>query len=500
LCGEETISVFSIDKPENVYCQKCYWGDKWSAEDYGQDLSQDGFFDQTEKLRTKVPYQAVVNSKSEGSEFCNFSVHNKNCYLGFSIGKSEDCMYGEAIESSKVCLDCSSIAECENCIGCVDCVSCHSCRFVQKCAYSSNCYISYDLKGCSNCLMCWNLKHKNYHILNKPVSKEKFEKTLKELALNKRSRLEVELKKFQEKIAKSAIHKFVTQMNAENSTGCYLINCSNCQNCFDILGAKDCKFIYDSPINITNCYDGSYLYLNTSFCYEVCSSSENSNTFFSIASWNSNNIYYCQYCDSCSNCFGCVGLRHKQYCILNKQYSKDEYEKLVGQIIKKMIEDGEWGEFFPISMSPFGYNETVAMDYFPLEKEVALRLDLRWQDKDYGLRYDGPFYKPKDDIEEYVEGENERARLLDGVLKCETSKKPFKIMPQELAYYLENKIPVPTKHYDARYKERFALRHQRRLHHRKCMNKGCENEFETTYAPDRPEIVYCESCYQKSVI
>ncbi len=28
----------------------------------------------------------------------------------------------------------------------------------------------------------------------------------------------------------------------------------------------------------------------------------------------------------------------------------------------------------------------------------------------------------------------------------------------------------------------------------------CPNEFETSYAPDRPEIVYCESCYQSEVV
>ena len=37
-----------------------------------------------------------------------------------------------------------------------------------------------------------------------------------------------------------------------------------------------------------------------------------------------------------------------------------------------MMKNGEWGEFFPSSMSPFGYNETVATEYFPREKEEAL--------------------------------------------------------------------------------------------------------------------------------
>jgi len=31
------------------------------------------------------------------------------------------------------------------------------------------------------------------------------------------------------------------------------------------------------------------------------------------------------------------------------------------------------------------------------------------------------------------------------------------------------------------------------------MKDGCTNEFETPYAPDRPEIVYCEECYNKEI-
>ncbi|MEI8092157.1 MAG: hypothetical protein WCG98_08430 [bacterium] len=43
------------------------------------------------------------------------------------------------------------------------------------------------------------------------------------------------------------------------------------------------------------------------------------------------------------------------------------------KIIEKMEADGERGEFFPTSLSPFGYNETVAMEYFPLTKEEAMK-------------------------------------------------------------------------------------------------------------------------------
>lgn len=38
---------------------------------------------------------------------------------------------------------------------------------------------------------------------------------------------------------------------------------------------------------------------------------------------------FCRECISCQNCFGCIGLRHKQYCVLNEEYSKDRYERFL---------------------------------------------------------------------------------------------------------------------------------------------------------------------------
>ena len=51
---------------------------------------------------------------------------------------------------------------------------------------------------------------------------------------------------------------------------------------------------------------------------------------------------YTRECFACKYCFGCVGLRNKSYCILNKQYTKEEYETLVPRIIAHMRETGEW--------------------------------------------------------------------------------------------------------------------------------------------------------------
>jgi hypothetical protein len=87
---------------------------------------------------------------------------------------------------------------------------------------------------------------------------------------------------------------------------------------------------------------------------------------FCIVCWWSSDMIYCDHCFFSSNCFGCIWLRNKQYCIFNKQYSKEEYEIQVPKIIAHMIAAWERGEFFHPLLSPFGYNETVAQEYFPI--------------------------------------------------------------------------------------------------------------------------------------
>jgi hypothetical protein len=57
---------------------------------------------------------------------------------------------------------------------------------------------------------------------------------------------------------------------------------------------------------------------------------------------------------------------------MNKPYSAQEYETLCWKIIDHMRSTGEWWEFFPHELSPFGYNETVAQEYFPMTREEVL--------------------------------------------------------------------------------------------------------------------------------
>jgi hypothetical protein len=169
-----------------------------------------------------------------------------------------------------------------------------------------------------------------------------------------------------------------------------------------------------------------------------------------------------------------------------------------------MIKTGEWGQFFPPRFSPFGYNETVAPQYFPLTKDEAAEKEFNWSDYERPLPQVKKTISAKalhDDIKDVTDD------ILDNAIKCEVTGKPFRIIKAELEFYRKHNLPLPRKNPDQRHFDRMALRPSRKLWHRSCMctesahdHKGkCKIEFETTFSPEQPEIVYCEKCYLKAV-
>ena len=89
--------------------------------------------------------------------------------------------------------------------------------------------------------------------------------------------------------------------------------------------------------------------------------------------------------------------------------------------------------------------------------------------------------------------------ITDEVLECLKCQRNYKITVNELSFYRKWGISIPRECFFCRLKKRFEKRGPSKLWHRSCMKEGCSNEFETSYAPERPEIVYCEKCYQQEV-
>ena len=104
----------------------------------------------------------------------------------------------------------------------------------------------------------------------------------------------------------------------------------NCYLCFNSNNAENC--MYGNATDFSkDCIDNSHIN-HCERCYE-CFWMENCyQCYFIIMSADSHNLWFCRDCMGCNDCFGCVNLRKSSYCIFNKQYTKNEYFKIVERI------------------------------------------------------------------------------------------------------------------------------------------------------------------------
>ncbi|MFA6435892.1 MAG: hypothetical protein WCW30_02025 [Candidatus Gracilibacteria bacterium] len=491
-CKKPLVSIYPSDAPCPVFCHDCWWSDDWDPLAFGMEMDFDRpFFEQFGELLRKVPQIALNNASSENSEFTNQSSHNKNCYLAIVANHSEDCFYGTWFQYCKNCMDCLYLEKGERCYEVINAKNCNHCSFSQNIENCSDCLFCKDCIGCHNCWGCVNLRNKEFHILNKKYSQEEYLKKIKEFDLGKHSVLS-QLKKSFLKFTQTFPHKFYIGKNNENFSGDFLLNNKNAFESFGCRHNESIKFCYDSWSN-QNCYDLTET-IGNRFCLEIEGSDDNVESAYCTKIYATNRAFYCSHCRFDKNIFGCVALRKKNHCILNKQYTEKEYEKLLPRLIKHMQKTGEWGQFFPPSISLFPYNDTVAQDYYPLSKSEALQRDVRWSDYKTPIPQVQkiiPAHKLPDSIKDIPDD------ILNWAIECEVSKKPFKIVRAELEFYRKENLPIPRKHPDIRHQERIGWRNPRKLWDRTCQT--CEKALQTTFSPDRLEKVVCEECYLKAV-
>jgi hypothetical protein len=257
---------------------------------------------------------------------------------------------------------------------------------------------------------------------------------------------------------------------------------------------EDTKNTYAS-VSLKSSMDLYHVGWGTELSYEIHGCKGLYNSKFCHLCYDNRDIEYSDSCQNCQNLFGCISIKKGEYMILNKKYSKEEYLELKEKIIEHMKKTGEYGEFFPPSIAPVCYNETQGNYYMPEKKEIILFRGWKWEDKIPGI-----FGKETIKLENIPDDiKNVDDKILTAVLACDKCKKNYNITKDELAFYKKENIPLPHSCPECRYKKRFAIRLPRKLWHRKCMKEGCSNEFETSYSPDRKEIIYCESCYNKKV-
>ena len=507
LCGKSTITIYSPNKSLKVYCLKCWWGDEWDPSSYGKDFDfSRSFFEQYQEFQREVPRMALLSKNSINSDYTNHSGDDKNTYLSFCCFDDEDVFYSTWIFKSRNCMDCSYIYDKgERLYECISSRRTYHSQFgifLENCV---DCYYCYDCHNCNNCFLSSNLRGKSYFFNNKQLTREKYLEKVVEYDLSSYKNREKLYIEYIDLMKDKSIHRYVISERNANCTGNLLYNSKNSFNCFDAEILEDTKNLYASLMvkDSMDLYHVGGQPSSTELAYECHGCKALYNSQFCHLCYDNQNLEYCDSCQNCQNLFGCISIKKGEYMIFNKKYTKEEYFKLKEKIIEHMKKTGEYGEFFPPSVSPVCYNETQGNYYMPMTKEEVLSHGWLWEDKIFGT-FSKETTQPEN-IPDNIKDVDDS--IINEILKCETCTKNYNIILDELTFYRHEEIPIPKNCPECRYKKRFSLRLLRKLWHRKCMcdlpnhnHEGkCSIEFETSYAPDRPEIIYCEDCYKKEV-
>jgi len=509
LCGQSLLATYNKERPYTIYCRDCWLSDKWDPITYGREYDFSiPFFSQFRSLQSRVPRVNLYRDNFVLSDYCNYGLDFKECYLLFGGKNNERIYFGNQVVNSRDSMDIAFSEKVEFSYENFECQRVNKLFFSY---YSLDCVESAYLIDCRNCMYCFGcvgLVNKQYCIWNKQHTKEEYLEFIKNSIGSYKKHLEY-LQKLN-KLRLAVPHRYARIYKSVNSDGDDLSEARNTHNSFSSRETEDSKYLFFCRKNTKDCYDTSFQGFNAELLYEVAHGFSGSNTAFSIRNLSNQNTYYSEECQNCLNIFGCEGLRKKQYCILNKQYTKEEYEELLPKIIKHMEEMPyvdqkgkiyKYGEFFPSDLSPFAYNETIAQEYFPLSKEQILGQKYLWKDLEArNYKIDLKTNEIPDDIKDTKDDIVNKVIICAHEGKClEQCTEAFKIIPEEFKFYKRMNLPLPRLCPNCRHYERINLRNPLKLWHRKCMKKDCENEFETSYSPDRPEIVYCEKCYQQEI-
>jgi hypothetical protein len=148
----------------------------------------------------------------------------------------------------------------------------------------------------------------------------------------------------------------------------------------------------------------------------------------------------------------------------------------------------EYGQFFPVEICPYAYNESLVMEVFPKTKEQALKSGFKWLESD--AKFIPQAYKMPERIADVEDS------IMNELLACKSCGKNFKLIDQELKFYRALNIPVPVFCPNCRHFSRLATRNPRQLFESKC--DKCDKKIMTSYK-EKSSPIYCEECYTEHV-
>jgi len=508
LCKEETFSMYTPDAPFVVYCQKCWWSDNWDPLAYGVDVDfSKPFLKQWQELLQRTPILGLSVDIITGklSPYTNHVGNSKNCYMIFYSDYNENGIYGYQLTQSKDVLNSATVLFSDNIFDSQNVFKCYN--LIGSFSNNRSCFDSFFIRDCEGAHHCFggaNIKNGSHIFLGEKLSKEDYENKIKNIELGSYKQYLFWREKSNEYFKKN-LPQPIWDTQSVNVTGSYVFRSKNCKNCFDVTDCEDSKYlmlIKEGPVR--DSYDYTDWGLNSELIYESITVGDGvSNIKFSHESGHSlKDTEYSKLSTGGSYHFGCISVKKAQYCILNKQYTKEEYSTLVVKIKKHMNDMPyidkkgnvyKYGEFFPMEFSPHAYNNSFANLFFPKDKNEILKDQLNWYEvntKEY------PITMSYLDLPDNIKETNEE--IIKEIISCSTCLRGYKIIKEELDLARKLNVPLSRQCPFCRIEEKV----RRWVSQMKQIDRICDkcgNVFKTHYTKEDALIIYCKKCYQQEV-
>ena len=338
------------------------------------------FFDNFSLVFNQIRLPALIRyMENSNAEYCDMAAGIKNVYLSSNITFwSENVAYSFSIkDNSRNVFNCVSVwNNCDNIYTSVWVINSYNIFYSKYITTSSDIRFSSNLVWCKECLFCSDIENQSYSIYNVPYPKDEYLKRKQEILATKEYFLDryMKIDVLGKNIGSTNIEDGSFVNVSENIEHWFFVKqVKNWRNLIMIGGKDPCENMYD--------------------CFQWASKMENNN-YAAMAAWRWDHLvcnctvewsymYYNMLIEGCSYCLWCIGLKNKSFCILNKQYTKEERFELADKIFAQMERDWILWAFFPASMNPFYFNDTAAylIDDSFTKEEVTKEWYLRREDE-----------------------------------------------------------------------------------------------------------------------
>jgi len=291
-------------------------------------MTAEEFFQTLKQLIESAPFVPTHQVNCEMSEYADHIYYSRYLKFCFDCLKCESSIYLYDSVSAAKSVDCDYIGESELCYQSVDAFKCFNCDFIEDssnltdCSYCVKCANSHDMFGCVN------MRNKAFCIFNRQLSESEYREKVKIYKTWPWEKVLSVVSQIKSTMPVTQTHE---DNNENSSFGDYVYFSKNTYMCFDSRHNKDSGYVYDSHVQ-TTCYDITYCTENE-LCYEFIDSGHCFNCDYVVYSANCQDSSYVINCYGVKNCLGAVNKDHVEYEILNKKYSKEEYEVLSKEIL-----------------------------------------------------------------------------------------------------------------------------------------------------------------------